>query len=158
MLSYLKKILMPEDRLENKYSASANANQAERKIQIATCILFVELANADSRFSTEELGKIISIMKKTFSLDEEEVKELIELAQERIRIDDSTYEYTTVISRNFSNPEKYELLKNLWHLVFIDKSMDKYEEHMVKKIGMLINVDYRDIISARLLVKQELKI
>ncbi|MGE5804480.1 MAG: TerB family tellurite resistance protein, partial [Ignavibacteria bacterium] len=81
-----------------------------------------------------------------------------ELAQERIRIDDSTYEYTTIISRNFSNPEKYELLKNLWHLVFIDKSMDKYEEHMVKKIGMLINVDYRDIISAKLLVKQELKI
>jgi hypothetical protein len=36
--------------------------------------------------------------------------------------------------------------------------MDQYEEHIVKKIGMLINVDYRDIISAKLQVKQELKI
>ncbi|HSR19110.1 MAG TPA: TerB family tellurite resistance protein, partial [Ignavibacteriaceae bacterium] len=72
--------------------------------------------------------------------------------------DDSIYEYTTIISRNFSNSEKYELLKNLWHLVFTDRSMDKYEEYAVKKIGMLINVDYRDIISSKLLVKQELKI
>jgi len=157
MLSYLKKILLPEDESGNETSEQQVHGEHEKKIQLATCILFVELANADNKFSHEELERIISTMKKYYDLEEEYVKDLIQLAEERRKTDDSIYEYTTVISRNFSNPEKYELLKNLWHLVFIDKSMDKYEEQMVKKIGMLINVDYRDIISSKLLVKQELK-
>jgi uncharacterized tellurite resistance protein B-like protein len=158
MLNYLKKILMPESNIDADSYAPETGNRPDRKIHLATCILFVEISNADKDFSNEEMEKIISIMKKTFGLGEEEIKELIDLAQERMRIDDSIYEYTTIISRNFSNSEKYELLKNLWHLVFVDKSMDKYEEHLVKKIGLLINVDYRDIISAKLQVKQELKI
>jgi len=158
MLSYLKKILIPETDPAGKTFGVMGRDQTDKKIQLATCILFIELANADNQISPEEMEKIFSIMKKSFSLDEEEIKELIELADERMKIDDSIYEYTTIISRNFSNSEKYELLKNLWHLVFTDRSMDKYEEHTVKKIGMLINVDYRDIISSKLLVKQELKI
>jgi uncharacterized tellurite resistance protein B-like protein len=158
MLNYLKKILFPEDNSEKGISAGKRIEEDhEKKIQLATSILFVELANADKQFSEEEMEKIIATMKQYFNLEEEAVKDLIQLAEERRKTDESIYEYTTVIGKDFSNPEKYELLKNLWHLVFIDKSMDKYEEQMVKKIGMLINVDYRDIISSKLLVKKELK-
>ncbi|HVO75200.1 MAG TPA: TerB family tellurite resistance protein [Ignavibacteriaceae bacterium] len=159
MLSYLKKVLIPQSDLWGKSSREIGRKQQDKKVQLATCILFVELANADNQFLREEMEKIFSIMKGTFGdIDEKDIKELIEIAREKIKADESTYEYTTIISENFSNSEKYELLKNLWRLVFADRSMDQYEEHIVKKIGMLINVDYRDIISAKLLVKQELRI
>jgi uncharacterized tellurite resistance protein B-like protein len=154
MLDYLKKILSfqensPED---NTYEGH------KKKIQLAACILFVEIANADNNFSDAEKEKIISTMKNYFNLREDEIRELILLAEERRKTDTSIYEYTNVISRNFSNDDKYELLKIFWNLVFTDRLMDKYEEQIVKKIGMLINVDYRDIISAKIQVKKELKI
>lgn len=157
MLSYLKKILMPRENSFEGTDFNPDKDQ-NRRIQLATCILFVEIANADNQFSDEEMGKIISAMKKYYDLQEDEIRELIQLAGERRKTDISIYEYTNIISRSFSNEEKYELLKKFWQLVFTDRSMDKYEEQMVKKIGMLINVDYRDIISAKIQVKRDLKI
>jgi uncharacterized tellurite resistance protein B-like protein len=157
MLSYLKKILMPQENSAEETSLNPG-KEHDKKIQLATCILLVEIANADNQFSGEEIEKIISTMQRSYDLGEDEIRELIHLAQERRKTDISIYEYTNIISRSFSNDEKYELLKKFWHLVYTHKSMDKYEEQIVKKIGMLINVDYRDIISAKIQVKKDLKI
>ena len=156
MFEYIKKILtQPEPhQLSDKIP---DERIYRKKVQFATCILFVELAKADSIFSQNERDKIISIMKDKFSIDDESIKELIDLSEESTKTSESIYEYTNLINQNFSNDEKYELLKNLWRLVFIDKNMDKYEEQMVKKIGLFINVDYRDIISSKIEVKEELK-
>ena len=156
MFEYIKKILtQPEpQQISDKIP---DEGSYRKKVQFATCILFVELAKADSKFTQDERDKIISIMKDKFSIDDESIKELIYLSEESTKTSESIYEYTNLINKNFSNDEKYELLKNLWRLVFIDKNMDKYEEQMVKKIGLFINVDYRDIISSKMEIKEELK-
>ena len=155
MIKFLKKILNGTQYIGKEFSASDGRNN--KKLQIAACILLVEIGKADSNFTDEERKKIISIMEDTFNVEEDYVKDLIELSEKEINENDSIYEYTTLINENFTNDEKFELLKNLWRLIYIDNNLDKYEEHLVKKIGTLLNIEYTNIISAKLIVKEELK-
>ena len=126
--------------------------------QIAACALLVEIGKADSNFTNEERKKIISIMKNTFNVEEDYVNELIELSEKNFDENESIYEYTTIINNNFTNDEKFELLKNIWRLIYTDENLSRYEEHLVKMIGTLLNIEYSNIIGAKLLIKEELKI
>jgi uncharacterized tellurite resistance protein B-like protein len=153
MIKLIKKILAGSKNDENLSSSSSN----KKKLEIAACTLLVEIGKADSNFTKEERKKIISIMKETFDLAEDHIQELIELSEKRLKVDDSIYEFTTIINENFSNEEKFELLKNLWRLIYTDDDLNKYEEHLVKKIGTLLNIEYTNIISAKLIIKEELR-
>ncbi len=155
MIKILKKILSSSQGKNENINNSSISNN-EKKIQIAACTLLVEMGKADSNFTVEEREKIISIMKNIFNIEEDYINELIELSEKKINESDSIYEYTTIINENFTNTEKYELIKNLWRLIYTDDELNKYEEHLVKKIGILLNIEYTNIIAAKLLVKEEL--
>ena len=127
------------------------------KIENALCMLLVDIARADDDFSENERSVIISLMKKYFDIDDEGVIALIGSAWEYFKREDDFYEYAVMINENFSNENKYELLRDLWRLAYADNKMDIYEESMVKKIGGLLDVDYQAIINARLYVKEELR-
>lgn len=159
MFEYLKRIFsVPPKTAEIKYEERPQRQVDEgKKLQIATCTLFIEMAKADDNFTNEERDKIISIMKTTFDLEDDCVKDLMELAEKRLANDDSIYDFTNLINKNFNNEQKFELLKNLWRLIYIDKKLDMYEDHLIKKIGGLINMGHEDIIGAKMLVKEEVK-
>ena len=156
MKKFLKKILNGSQVNQENIDYSLKSN-SEKKLQIAACVLLVEIGKADSNFTQGERRKIISIMENTFNVEEDYVNELIELSEKKIEENNSIYEYTTIINNNFSNNEKFELLKNLWRLIFTDNNLDNYEEHLVKMIGTLLNIEYSNIIGAKLLIKEELK-
>ena len=157
MNRFLKKILNGSQNRQEIISSSVKPNN-EKKIQIAACALLVEIGKADSNFTNEERKKIISIMKNTFNVEEDYVNELIELSEKNFDENESIYEYTTIINNNFTNNEKFELLKNIWRLIYTDDNLSRYEEHLVKMIGTLLNIEYSNIIGAKLLIKEELKI
>ncbi len=158
MLNYLKKIFNgPESPEPIKYEEEpAPRNEMDKKLKVATCTLFIEMAKADDNFTDEERDKIISIMKSTFDLEDDCVDDLMELAEKRLKTDDSIYDFTKLINQNFTNNQKFELLKNLWRLIYVDKKLDMYEDHLIKKIGGLINMGHEDIIGAKMLVKEEI--
>ncbi len=158
MFEYLRKIFsVPPETAEIKYEKNVHEEVDEnKKLHVATCTLFIEMAKADDNFTGEERDKIISIMKSTFNLEDECVNELMELAEKRLNDDDSIYDFTKLINRKFNNNDKFEMLKNLWRLIYIDRKLDMYEDHLIKKIGGLINMGHEDIIGAKMLVKQEM--
>ena len=154
MIKYLKELFsLPS---EKELAEGLKVNE-EKKLQVATCALLVEMAKADSEFTDDERKKIISVMKKTFNLDKEYVDELIELSEESIKKSVSIYEFTTTINENFSQDEKFELLKNLWRLIYVDETLNMHEDHLIKKIGNTLNMEHRDVIAAKLIVKEEKK-
>lgn len=115
------------------------------------------MAKADGDFSDEERERVIYTMRSTFNLDEDCVHELIELSEKKLEKSISVYEFTSIINNHFSREEKFELLEGLWKIIYVDDKLDKFEDRLVKVIGGLINVDHKDIIDAKLLVKEQLK-
>ena len=95
-------------------------------------------------------------MKENFNLDEKVVEELIQLSEETLQHSISIYEFSNVINDNFNNDEKFELLKNLWKLIYVDEKLHMYEDYMIKKIGATLNMEHQMIIRAKLSVKEEM--
>ena len=148
MIKYLKEIF--KQSIEKSETADDN-----KKLQVATCALLIEMAKADNEFTDDERKKVIKVMQKTFNLEKKYVDELIELSEENVRNSISIYEFTTTINENFSKDEKFELLKNLWRLIYIDETLNMHEDHLIKKIGNTLNMEHRDVIGAKLMVKEE---
>ncbi|HSP86904.1 MAG TPA: TerB family tellurite resistance protein [Ignavibacteriaceae bacterium] len=149
MIKYLKEIF--------KQPANKSETLSEnKKLQIATCALFIEMAKTDSEFTEGERKKIITVMQEIFNLEKEYVAELIELSEESVKNAISIYEFTAIINENFSKDEKFQLLKNLWHLIYTDETLNMHEDHLIKRIGNTLNMDHQDVIAAKLLVKEEI--
>jgi len=151
VIKYLKQIfVLPIGKSEKDLETGS-----ERKLQVATCVLLIEMAKSDNEFTEDERKKIISVMKDTFNLEKEYVDELIELSEEEIKESISLYEFTTTINQKFSSDERFKLVKNLWKLIFTDEILNMHEDHLIKKIGTMLNLEHRDIIAAKLMVKEE---
>jgi uncharacterized tellurite resistance protein B-like protein len=158
MLDYLKRLIIPpqDEEIEQKRD-SASGKPRPNRVQVATAALLVEIAKADGDFSDEERKRIIVLMKEEFNLDEECVNELLELSEQKVRDSISVYEFSSVINESFTQQEKLELLKNLWRIVYEDGKLDSHEDRLIKIIGSTLNLDHKDVIGAKLFVKQELR-
>ncbi len=152
MFEFLKKVVNPIS------DESGKTGENKFQLQVSVCILLVDIAKIDGNFSSEERKEISSILHDDFDVDEQNIESMIAKAEEFLKREDSIYDFTQVINKNLSNDDKYELLKKLWRLVYADHNKDVYEEHMVKKIAGLLDLDNRDVIAARLTVKDELNI
>lgn len=153
MFEQLRKIFGSENSIEPKVSKEMISEK--KKLQIATCAIFIEMAKSDDNCTDEERNEIVSIMQKTFELEKEYADELIELAKSRLVQSISIYEFTGIINDNFSPDEKFELMKNLWRLIYNDKKLDKYEDQLVKRLGTMLHLEHKDVIAAKLMVKEE---
>ena len=156
MLDYLRKIFSDNQTSLNHSPVSSASENKNQKIEIAACALFIEIAKADGEFTDEERKFIISEMKSTFSLDDDYVNDLIHLAEQRIKESVSLYEFTGVINTTFTHEEKIELIESLWKLIYKDEKLNQYEDHLIKRIAATINIEHKQIINAKLWVKQQM--
>jgi uncharacterized tellurite resistance protein B-like protein len=158
MFEHLKKILSSESSELLKSEKSEKSENHKKQLQIATAAIFIEMAKADGDFSGEEREHIVVSLKNRFGLEEKYVHELIELSHEELNDSVSLYEFSSVINECFTFDDKYELLKNLWRLIYTDKTLDKYEDHLIKMIGGMLQMEHRQIINAKMLIRKELNI
>jgi uncharacterized tellurite resistance protein B-like protein len=159
MFEYLRKVLSPSQEQIQEVSREIigpSGKATSKRHQIATAALLVEIAKADGDFSDEERKRIIDLMKNYFDLDDECVNELLELSEQKVKDSVSIYEFSTVINESFTQQEKLELLKNLWRIIYEDGKLDSHEDRLIKIIGSTMNLEHKDIIGAKLIIKQEL--
>jgi uncharacterized tellurite resistance protein B-like protein len=154
MLTSLKKLFF-----EEKSELGLVNNQLDNhKIEIATCALFIELAKADGNFSDDEKLFIISLMKDTFNLNEQELNIIFEVAEQKADQSVSIYEFTSKLNDHFNQSQKEAMVKNLWRLIYKDQKLNAYEDSLIKKIGLTLNLEHKRIIELKMAVKQELNI
>lgn len=159
MFDYLKRILSQEEEKEisDKPPIPSESENLENKLQVATAALYVEIAAADGDFSEEERKKIVNAMKENFNLTNRCVEDLISLSEEAVKNSISVYEFTSILNDHLNRGEKLSLMTNLWKLIYTDGRLEKHEDRLIKIIGSTLNLDHKDVINSKLLVKQELK-
>jgi uncharacterized tellurite resistance protein B-like protein len=156
MLEYLRKIFADNQTSMNQGTLNSSSESKNQKIEIAACALFIEIAKADGEFTNEERNFIISEMKSTFNLDDDYVNDLILLAEQRVKESVSLYEFTGVINTTFTHEEKIELIESIWKLIYKDEKLNQYEDHLIKRIASTINIEHKQIINAKLWVKEQM--
>lgn len=152
MFDYLKNLLLP--KIENDEQTPQDKDE---RIKTATCVLLIELARADGDFSEDEKLLITDLIKNKYSLSSQSVTELLQYSEMKRQESLDFYQFTSIIDSSFSREEKFDLMINLWQLVYSDNILDKYEDHFIKKIGGLLNLDHKEIIDSKLIVKEKMK-
>ena len=66
----------------------------------------------------------------------------------------SLYEFTRLINDEYDYDEKLRLIENMWRIAFSDDELDKYEEHLIRKVSELIYVSHSDFIRLKLKVRE----
>ena len=116
----------------------------------ACSALLIEVAYADKVFDESEINSLRESLKETYSIDEEIINELISDAKKTVDESTSLYEYTRVVNDEFDYSDKLELLSRIWKLAFADGNLDKYEDHLIRKISDLIHISHSDFIKIKL--------
>tara|TARA_B100001250_G_scaffold109744_1_gene92706 strand:+ start:860 stop:1312 length:453 start_codon:yes stop_codon:yes gene_type:complete len=129
-----------EDKEEEKISSLDKACSA----------LLIEVAYADKVFDESEITSLKESLKETYNLDDEIINELVLDAKKTVDESTSLYEYTRVVNDEFTYSDKLELLSRIWKLAFADGNLDKYEDHIIRKISDLIHVSHSDFIKIKL--------
>ena len=116
----------------------------------ACAALLVEIAFADKDFDETEKTSLKQSLIETYAVDESDIEEIIKDAEETVSESTSLYGYTRVVNDEFEYEDKLSLLKNLWKVAYADGNLDKYEEHLIRKISDLIHISHTDYIYIKL--------
>jgi uncharacterized tellurite resistance protein B-like protein len=65
------------------------------------------------------------------------------------------WEFTDLINENYSREERKEILEAAWRVIYADDKLDMYEDHFIHKLAKLLRFEHRDLIAAKLKVKEE---
>ena len=127
------------------------------KTSTKACIaLLLETSMADEILDESELMALKNTLQKDFQINENEIDELIDLAKENVEDSNSLYEFTRDINDNFDADERVKLIESMWKIAYADGNIDKYEEHIIRKVSNLIYVAHSDFIKAKLSAKEQI--
>ena len=131
---------------ESTVATAARAEEAEARehgYHVATAALLVEVMRADYEVRREERNAVLRALEAAFDdLTPEEVRDLLARAEERADDATSLYEFTRHVNRQFDHDQKAHVVELLWQVAYADGHLDKYEEHLVRRIADLIHVPH----------------
>jgi uncharacterized tellurite resistance protein B-like protein len=142
------------EKIKSLFFKTSEEKTAE--VQVAqtidkTCAsLIIEVALADKVFDESEINLLKNMLLETYSLKLDDANELIANAEKTVNESTSLYGYTREVNDNFDYQSKLDLLDQLWRMAFADGNIDKYEEHVVRKISDLIHISHNDFIQSKL--------
>ena len=143
----IKKI---KDLLSNFSKEEERIEEGISKLDKACSALLIEVAFADKVFDESEISSLTTSLKEIYNLEHDTINELVSDAEKTVNESTSLYEYTRVVNDEFSYNDKLELLSRIWKLAFADGALDKYEEHLIRKISDLIHISHSDFIKIKL--------
>ncbi len=138
--------------------APAETTPNPDRIPLAAAVLLLEIAHADGDFSADEEKLIQEVLQQRFALNTEMCKELLQLAEDAKKHSSDLHQFTSLVNRHFSQPEKEEIIESFWHLAFADGRLDAHEEAMLRQLGSLIGLSHRQFIDAKIKVRNELSV
>ena len=116
--------------------------------------LLVEIAFADKDFDETEKASLKQSLIEAYAIDESDIEEIIRDAEDTVSESTSLYGYTCIVNTEFQYEDKLKLLRNLWKIAYADGYLDKYEEHLLRKISDLIHISHSDYISIKLEIRK----
>lgn len=129
---------------------SKDESSHNKTIELATAVLMIEISLADDHIQDEERNVIKTILSDHFKLSEEEINELIDLAENEVNHAVSLYEFTRLLNDALSISDKINIIESLWHVAYADTVLDKYEEYYIRKIADLLYISHSDYIQTKL--------
>jgi len=127
---------------ENNRSDPASFEPTE--LQIAVSKILVRTAKIDDEFHILEEQKILELLTKYFSLNDEDSKNLMELGISEEKSATDLYAYTNTIKKSLELNERKKIIEMMWQIIVTDDNFDPYENNLVWRVAELIGISTRE--------------
>ncbi len=138
VLSRLRELIIP------KPASSKAPSEA-----LSTALLLLELAGADFDTDDAELARIGALLCQHYGLDRAALDVLLTEARSRARASVSLHDYVQTLNRSLDGDGKRRLIAMLWQVALADGRIDKYEEHLLRRLVDLLYIPMADYVQAR---------
>jgi uncharacterized tellurite resistance protein B-like protein len=129
------------------------ATETSNPTQRAAAALMVEVVMADNHFDDEEKAKLPALLKAHTGLTTQECLVLIQIAEAEVDHATSLHQFTSHLNSAFTIDEKLNLIFTLWSIAYVDGHLDKYEEHIIRKISDLLHLRHSEFMQMKLKAK-----
>ncbi len=135
---------------EKLQQCNQTGSSAVSATDLACAALLIEVINSDHELDDPETEAFLEILQSSLNIPEDDLKEMVRLAEAQVHQATSLYEFTRLINDDYDYNQKLKLVENMWRIAFSDRKLDKYEEHLIRKVSELIHVSHSDFIKAKL--------
>ncbi|SDR31374.1 TerB family tellurite resistance protein [Pseudovibrio sp. Tun.PSC04-5.I4] len=119
--------------------------------RLAVAALMFHIIAVDGEIEQQELDQFKRVLQQQYELDEEDTKELMQLAKQRDDEAVDLYGFTSILKRKLEPEQRLKVIEALWEMVFADGSVHEFEDNTVWRVAELLGVSSRD----RMLLKQK---
>jgi uncharacterized tellurite resistance protein B-like protein len=143
--------------LFDKFTAASTDQTPETRehaLRLAAAVLLVEVMRAEPTFDPAERAAVLAALRSRFVLTEEELADLVELAEAKVKTANDYFQFTSRINDHFSQPEKIALVEAMWQVAYADGLLDVNENHVISKVAELLHVTHGEYIGAKLRAKE----
>ena len=134
---------------EGLFEQDTSESNKEHTIELATAVLMLEISLADGNIDENEKHTIKALLKKEHLLNDQELDDLVKLAESEVDQAVSLQSFTRLLTDHLNMTERVDVIKNLWRIAYSDAVIDKYEEYHIRKIADLLYVSHADYIKAK---------
>ncbi len=138
-----------EKLFSNSRVSPAATTDINHTLQLATCILLIEVSKSDDDFDINEQEKIKKLIQTKFDLPTEELDHIFSISNDNHNNMTSLFEWTDIINKECSYEEKLVIIGFMWDIAYTDSKIDKYEEYTIRKVSDLIYVKHKDFINLK---------
>ncbi|MCM5679617.1 TerB family tellurite resistance protein [Schlegelella sp. S2-27] len=150
MLRTLKDLF---DALKPAPPAETPAEQ-EHALQLATAVLLVEVMRSDPELSATEREAVMAALRRKFSLADDEIDRLVELAERAARDAYDYHAFTSRINAGYSMEQKIRIIEYMWQVAYADGHLSAHENHVMRKISDLLYIPHGAYVSAKMRAQQ----
>ncbi|MBK8165506.1 MAG: TerB family tellurite resistance protein [bacterium] len=135
--------------VQGALAPAANQQDETARLRLATAVLLLEAARADSEFSDDERAAVSRMLGARFALDEAAAASLLEAA-EQARLDSGDlYQFARQLNDSFPLPRKLAVVELLWEVVFSDGVLEAHEDALMHKVGNLLGIRHEDLMALK---------
>tara|TARA_Y100000590_G_scaffold229327_1_gene258654 strand:- start:17 stop:445 length:429 start_codon:yes stop_codon:yes gene_type:complete len=115
----------------------------EKKENILIAALLIHAAKIDENYTNDEKDLIKRALINLYSINSQEVDELLKVAETKEHESNQILEFTREI-KNKSMEFRLKIIEILWKIVYSDGTSDNYESNLIRRLCGLLYISDKD--------------
>lgn len=144
MIDLLKQLFSSESQ-----DTGTNQQPDRSKLAVAATALMVQLSRVDTDEDDRELQTIVDCAVSALKVTREEAQAILDDARTQANDATSLYEFTDRLNELLDQDGKQIILESIWRVAFADGRIDKYEEHLIRRMADLLHLNHREYMQCR---------
>ncbi|MBS3805581.1 MAG: TerB family tellurite resistance protein [Oleiphilaceae bacterium] len=144
MIDLLKQLFSPDDK-----RVGTRRDFDKHQLAVAATALMVQLARVDANEDDRELQTIVDCAVDAHEVTREEAQAILDDARAHADEAISVYEFTGQLNEQLDQEAKQVVLESIWRVAFADGRIDKYEEHLIRRLAELLHLNHREYMQCR---------